>query len=363
MPQPRRVDAVPLALLLAAILASGCSRGAPEGAAAPPTGSGPAIDVVAVRPGLGSADAFLTYLEPAIDAPVIARSDGIVRAVLAVEGQRVGAGQPLARLDSEEQKLEVDYVGALAAQAQAELDRAEKGAQGEWISRQTLDAARAKAQASRADLELARLALERRTLRAPVAGIVWQVRAEVHRPVKAQDTLFRVTEPAKLKADLYLPAALQGRIRAGDAVSLIATEAAVEPVEGRVRRVSPVVDPVTARFRVEIEATAKAPGLAGASVRAEFPAIASGDGAGQRAIASGAILPLGAHLERTGDQLFVVRVDRGQAQRVAVELGASRPDGYEILAGLVPGDLVATGGAPAPAAGSRVTARLVDAAR
>ncbi len=363
MPQPHRVDAVPLALLLSFVLVSGCSRGSPEGAAAPDPGGSPAVDVVAVRPGLGSADAFLTYLEPAVDAPVIARSDGIVRTVLAVEGQRVAAGQPLARLDAEEQRLEVDYVGALAAQAQAELDRAEKGAQGEWISRQTLDASRAKAQATRADLELARLALARRTLRAPVAGIVWQVRAEVHRPVKAQDILFRVTEPSRLKADLYLPAALQGRIKAGDPVSLVATEAAVDPVEGRVRRVSPVIDPVTARFRVEIEANAKAPGLAGASVRAEFPAVGSAGAAAGRAIASGAILPLGAHLERSGDQLFVVRVDGGQAHRVAVELGASRPDGYEILAGLVPGDLVAAGSAPAPAAGSRVTARLVDAAR
>ena len=363
MPQPRRVDPLSLALLVGTVLTSGCSRSTPGGAAAPEAGASPAIDVVAVRPGLGSADAFLTYLEPAVDAPVIARSDGIVQAVLAQEGQRVAAGQTLARLDAEEQRLEVEYVGALAAQAQAELERAEKGAEGQWISRQTLDAARAKARATRADLELARLALERRTLRAPVAGVVWQVRAEAHRPVKAQDVLFRVTEPSRLKAELYLPAALQGRIKAGDAVTLIATEAAVEPVPGRVRRVSPIVDPVTARFRVELEATSSARGLAGTSMRAEFAAAGSAHAAPGQGVSSGAILPRGVHLERDGNHLFVVRVDGGMARRVAVELGASRPDGYEILAGLLPGDLVATGSAPVPAAGSRVTARLVDATR
>ena len=362
MQQPRSVDPLPLVLLVGAVLASGCSRTVPGSVTAPGAGAGPAVDVVAVRAGLGATDAFLTYLEPAVDAPVIARTDGIVRDVLAHEGERVAAGRVLARLDDEEQRLEVEYVGALAAQAQAELERAEKGAEGQWLSRQSLDAARAKARATRADLDLARLALERRTLRAPVAGIVWQVRAEMHRPVKAQDVLFRVTEPSRLKAELFLPAALQGRIKAGDAVTLIATEAAVAPVGGHVRRVSPIVDPATSRFRVEIEATSSAPGLGGASVQVEFDSSRAGEPR-ERGHAIGAILPRSAHLERVGDRLYVMRIDAGQTHRVAVDLGASRPDGYEVLGGLSPGDLVATGGDPVPAEGSRVTARLVDAAR
>jgi RND family efflux transporter MFP subunit len=359
---PHRVDPLPLVLLLGALAASGCSGGSPRGAAGPAANAGETVDVVAVRPGVGTADVFLTYLEPAVDAPVIARSGGIVNAVLAQEGQRVAAGQPLARLDAEEQTLEVDYVGALAAQAQAELERAEKGAEGQWISRQSLDAARAKARATRADLELAKLALERRTLRAPVAGVVWQVRAVLHRPVKAQDVLFRVTEPSLLRAELYLPAALQGRIKAGDDVMLHPIEAAAEPLPGRVQRVSPIVDPATSRFRVELQAMSKASGLAGTNARVEFVADAA-RGTGDPAVSTGAILPRAAHVERADDRLYVVRVAGGQAHRVAIELGASRPDGYEILAGLAPGDLVATGSTPVPAEGRRVTARLADAAR
>jgi multidrug efflux pump subunit AcrA (membrane-fusion protein) len=76
-------------LMIGGILASGCSGGAPKGAPVPAEAAGPAVEVVAVRAGVGSADAFMTYLEPAVDAPVIARSDGIVEAVLAQEGQRV----------------------------------------------------------------------------------------------------------------------------------------------------------------------------------------------------------------------------------------------------------------------------------
>jgi RND family efflux transporter MFP subunit len=270
-------------------------------------GAGTVVDVVLVKPALDPHDVFLTFLEPAVDAPVIARSDGIVQQVLVHEGQRVGQGQALATLDSEEQRLEVAYVGALAKQAKAELERSEKGAEGQWISRQTLDAARAKA-AHAADLDLAKLALERRTLRAPVAGIVWQVRAEAHRPVKTSDVLFRVTEPGRLRADLYLPAPLKHRVHAGDRVTLLSTsDAGAPPQPGRITLVSPIVDPATGRFRTEIETVGASETLAGANVRVRLASADSVDG-------EGAMLPRGALLEREGDGLFVWRV-AGKAQR------------------------------------------------
>lgn len=334
--------------------ATSCSPQKSGRATAQTTVSSSVIDVVAVRPSLDPQDVFLTFLEPAIDAPVIARSDGIVRDVLVREGQRVGRGQALARLDSDEQRLEVDYVGALAAQAKAELARAERGAEGQWVSRQTLDAARAKAAATRADMELAKLALARRTLRAPVGGIVWQVRAEAHRPVKTSEVLFRVTEPGRLKAELFLPASLQTRVRVGDAVTLVPVHDSGTPgVPGRVRLVSPVVDPATARFRVELELTGMSTGLAGTSMRVR---LAGADSLGEGG--AGALLPRGALLERAGDRLFVWRVAGGRATRVAIELGASRPDGYEVLAGLAAGDLVRAAGAPLPAEGATVTPRM-----
>ena len=340
------------ALFVLTFLLPGCGSPGARGATAKPAAPSSVVDVVLVRPALDPHDVFQTFLEPAVDAPVIARSDGIVQTVLAREGQRVGKGQALAQLDSEEQRLEVDYVGALAAQAKAELDRAEKGANSQWISKQTLDAARAKAAATHADLELAKLALERRTLRAPVAGIVWQVRAEAHRPVKTSDVLFRVTEPGRLRADLYLPAALRGRVHAGDQVTLVAvSDAAAPPAHGRITLVSPIVDPATSRFRAELEATGASESLAGANVRVQLGSASDKPG-------EGALLPRGALLEREGDGLYVWKIADGKAQRVAVELGASRPDGYEVLDGIEAGDLVRAAGTPAPPANAALTPRL-----
>lgn len=353
---------------IAALVAAGCGKDTPAPAArasitvAPGQTAGGAgaatgeLVVVAVRPGADVEGAFQGFLEPVVDAVVPARSAGIVRQVLVREGDRVARGAALARLEDEEFRLEVEYTGALADQAAAELDRAEKGAAGQFISRQTLDAARAKARATKADLELARLALARRTIRSPVAGVVWQVRAQPHRLVAADDVLFRVSDPRHLRADVHLPAALGGRIRTGEAVRLVPlADALAEPLAGRVRTVSPIVDPATGRFRVEVEADAGGRPLAGQTVQVIF-----GDPTAPASPGAAAVLPAEALLARDGDGLHVWRVKDGVVARVAIELGARRPDGFEVRRGLAAGDLVAARGATPPAEGATVRTRLAS---
>jgi multidrug efflux pump subunit AcrA (membrane-fusion protein) len=78
--------------------------------------------VVVVRPGLDASVVLTTFLEPIVDAPVPARHAGIVRTVAVTEGQRVRRGEVLAQLEYDEQRIEVERTGALAAQALAEYD-------------------------------------------------------------------------------------------------------------------------------------------------------------------------------------------------------------------------------------------------
>lgn len=319
------------------------------------------IAVVAVRAGREASDAFITFLEPVVDVAIPARADGIVHQVRVREGDRVGAGAVLGRMEDEAQRLEVDYTEALAAQARAELARAEKGAAGSVVSLQSLDAARAKAQATHVDVELAKLDYQKRTLRSPVSGIVWQVRAEPHRLVRSGDILFRVTDPSRLRAELFLPASFHGRLHIGDSVQLIPTgDAGQGALPGRVRTVSPIVDPSTGRLRVVVEAESRGRALAGMTARARFDERVTGTAGSKGGVAgAGALLPRAAYLERTADGFFVWVIAEGVAHRRAVELGSGRPDGYEVLAGLSPGDLVCTTDGLPPAEGARVRARLV----
>lgn len=365
---PARAVALVLVLGLAAC-AAGCGKGAPapaaRSAAAPAGTAATELVVVAVRPGAGVEGAFQGFLEPVVDAVVPARAAGVVRSVHVKEGDRVARGAALARLEDEEQRLEVEYTSALAEQAAAELDRAEKGAAGQFVSRQTLDVARSKARATRADVELAKLAYTRRTLRAPVAGVVWQVRAQPHRLVAADDVLFRVSDPSRLRTDLYLPATMAGRVKPGDPVRLTPqSDALAEPLAGRIRTVSPLVDPATGRFRVEVEADGGGRPLAGQTVTAAFAGDPAGGGAaagGEPIARDAAVLPSEALLERDPSGLHVWRVKDGVVRRVAIELGARRPDGFEVRRGLAAGDLVAARGAVPPADGATVRTRLTSA--
>ena len=376
---PTRAAVLAIACALAC-LGAGCGQGRVSSEASRTGNAGAAtpidLPVVAVSPGLDPGDIFLTFLEPEVDAPVIARRSGLVRVVMAHEGQRVAAGTTLARLEDDKQKLELERATAFHDQAEAELARAEKGVAGEFISRQTLDAARARAQAAHADEELARVEWERCALRAPVSGVVWQVRAEPHASVQESDILFRVTDPLRLRADLFLPASLLGSVHVGSPVRLIPTEApAASAIEAVVRSVSPVVDPQTGRFRVELAAHASTGVPAGTPVRAEFapsrteglPAGTSAAGAASGGRAgphgAGAVLPNSAYLERDGATLYAFVVRGGRVRRVVVELGATEPDGYEVLSGVSPGELVATQGQLPPADGTAVSARVVQFGR
>jgi membrane fusion protein (multidrug efflux system) len=359
-----------VAWLVLGALAQGCApsgeRSGADAAARPGARAGEAagdVDVVAVRPSVEPDGMWETVLEPVTDAPVLARADGLVQAVLVEEGRRVAKGQPLARLESQEQRLEVEYTGALAAQAKAELDRAEKGASGQWISQQTLDAARAKARATQADLALAELALERRTVRAPCSGVVWQVRARASRMVRAGDPMFRVTDPSRLRAELYLPPSLARRLKPGTPVALdpLGDASDEASIAARVRAVSPLTDPATGRVRVEVEATGTGIASAGASVRARPNSVGWGTAAGGT-MTAGAVLPRGAALERSGTDFYVWRVEDGHVAKTRVELGAATSDGYEVTSGLSAGDWVCAAGTNPPADGAVVRPRLVAGA-
>jgi RND family efflux transporter MFP subunit len=355
-------------LLLCCALAplAGCSGGGarsggadPRADGASPADSAGALAVVVVRPGLDPGDLFTAALEPVVDAPAVARHGGIVRAVRVIEGQRVAAGQVLAQLEDDEQRLDCDRAAALSDQAKAEYERAQKAIAENLISQRELEVARARDQAARADAARARLEYERCTVRAPVAGVVRLSRAERNALVGENEILFRVAETRRLKASLYLPAGLGRRFTAGSAVTLVpVSDPAAAPATGRVRVTNPVADPVTGLVHIEVEVPA-GPGMAaGAEVRvAPGPAAGAGRSSAASAL-GGAVLPRGAYVERDGDRLYVYRVAGGRARRTAVDLGEVGPDGFAVLSGLRPGDAVVAAGQAPPADGAPVRPRV-----
>ena len=339
---PRLESACLLLLALA-----GCGR---EESGAAARGSGDSstagdsntVEVVLVQPGYGAQSLLTTFLEPAMDAPVVARHEGIVRSVAVREGQRVEAGAVLALLEEEEQRIAWRRAEALAKQKEAELARAQQLASRDVLSRTELEQAEAEAQVARADADRARLDLDRCTLRAPAAGVVRLVRVRAHDLVEEGQELFRVADRSRLRGSLYLPANLKASLEPGSKMHL-RSGALAKTVEARVRMVNPVSDPVTGLFHVEFEVA----GGAGLEPGQGVEAVLGHDATW--ADAAGAILPADSYLERAGTRLFTLRVTNDTMQRVPVELGPLGPDGFFVISGLSAGDKVlAAGETPLP---------------
>ena len=154
------------------------------------------------------------------DAVVVARSAGTIEQLVAELGDRVGAGQLLARLENTDQTIalagaDASYESVTRVAARTRLLKKGGGAtaadseQVEFQLRQA-DVARRKA---RHDVELTRIV-------APFAGVVTSRLARPGRFVSVGDTLFRVTEPAPLFARVRVPEASGRQLRVGDSASV-----------------------------------------------------------------------------------------------------------------------------------------------
>lgn len=351
-----RTPCWPISGLALIFVLAGCGRndsGAAQGNAAEAPGNPDAslVEVVLVRPGLGARSLLTTFLEPIVDAPVVARHRGIVRAVLVSEGQAVPQGATLALLEEEEQRIAWERADAQARQKEAEFERARQLSDRAVLSRTELEAAEAEARIARADADQAKLEWDRCTLRAPAAGIVRLVRVRPHDLVEEGQELFRVADRSRLRGSLYLPENLKAVLERGGKFSLQAAGQAAT-VTARVRMLNPVADPVTGLFHVEFEVAGDAGLEPGQEVEAML-----GHG-GTQANAAGAVLPADSYLERDGARLFAMRVAADTIRRVPVELGPIGPDGFLVVSGLAAGDEVLAAGETPPPDGSPVRAQV-----
>ncbi|MBO1113816.1 efflux RND transporter periplasmic adaptor subunit [Bordetella petrii] len=173
-----------IAILLLTTAAAGCDRraDAPAAAIAPV-----AVSVITVaRAPLDFDFDVPGRIEPQRTAEIRARVDGIVEKLLYTEGSDVAAGTPLFQIDDSDYKAQLAQAQAMLQRAQAVQKNAASVAQRfrplvsrQAVSAQEYDAALAalgQAQANVADaraaVTLARLRLERCTVRAPIDGRV-----------------------------------------------------------------------------------------------------------------------------------------------------------------------------------------------
>jgi RND family efflux transporter MFP subunit len=309
-------------LLLAAPLLAGCLAEA-DTAAPPPE---PPRPVQAAEIRLSPAEpprAFTGTLRPRREAEIAFRTGGRIVERLVEPGDRVSAGQVLARLDAADLVLalraaEADLSAAEAERARtaADAERARALRAGGHIAVAALDqretAARAaaeRAEAAAAALALARNRLSYATLTAPTDGIVTAILAERGQVVAEGRPVLRLADLAEREIEVAVPeSALPALSSPGATARFWALPDAPLPV--RLREVSPqaqgALRTYAARFALE-----EAPASLALGMTATVHLPPRGEPV--------ATVPLSALHDR-GQGPMVWRIENGRATAVAVEV-------------------------------------------
>lgn len=335
MSKMNRTSALPPAVTLLAlsVLLAGCSREAP---ATPAKAERPAeatpvvVGTVEQRQfvpsieGLGTARALESVL-------VTARVSGRVVNLYFKEGARTAAGQPLVRLEDDEERAELKAAEAEAEQAQSRNQRmADLAAKG-LVSRDQLEEQGQRLKSAQARLELARVRLDQRTVRAPFAGVLGFRQQSLGSLVQPGSPIVTLDAVDTLRVEFSVAEALLGDLKPGATVEVRAAAWPDRTFSGRISALGTRVDEVTRAAPVQAQLDnrdgALKPGML-LTVRAQ------GRPRSALFVPEGAVAPENA-------RQFVWRVGAdGKVEKVEVALGARLTGSVEVHTGLAAGDRV-----------------------
>jgi membrane fusion protein (multidrug efflux system) len=274
-------------------------------------------------------------LEAEDEATVLAKTSGVIEQILAEEGQRVSAGQVLARMETERLRLEVARARAEADKAKENFDRNTRIFEKNLISKELYDQSRFALDAARAAHELAALTLRESEIRAPIGGVVSARYIKVGNAIQPNSPAFKITQMDALHAHIYVPERDIHKLAPKQAATMTLDAWPDKAFVGTILRVNPVVDAATGTVKVTVAmATGQRelkPGMFG---RVEILY--------DRRDAA-VLVPKDAVLTEDAAQSVFVVAD-GKARRQQIKVGYSDSYNYEVLEGLKSGDQVVTTG-------------------
>lgn len=175
---------------------------------------------------------------------------GRVTEIVFRAGETVAEGQPLLRLDSEDEALAVDLAQVQLKDARQQLERYENTAPSGAVSTSEVDRARTALSAARIELAQAELALRKRTLRAPFDGIISIPDVSVGDRVTTTTAVSTLDNRSILLVDFEVPEAFAQGVREGTEITATTWALPGQQFEGVVDSVASRIDPQTRTLRV-----------------------------------------------------------------------------------------------------------------
>lgn len=185
------------------------------------------------------------------DAAVLARSSGMVQAILADIGSPVRAGQELARLESADQEIALAQAKEKVARTGQTAERQRSLTTAGFATRADSEQVEFEYREAELGLRKAQRDYDLTRIVAPFDGVVTSRAARVQRMVNPGDSLFRVTALAPLLAAVRVPETAATGLRVGAEAEVLGSGG----VSGRARviRASPVLDPASGTRELVVE--------------------------------------------------------------------------------------------------------------
>jgi RND family efflux transporter MFP subunit len=286
-------------------------------------------------------------VEAVQQAELTAQTAGRVTVVAVDVNDRVAAGQVLLRLTAVEQqagantaRAQLRAAEAATIEAEANFRRYDALASGQYVSRAQIDQARAardsavaSRDAARAQLAQAGQQADYTVVRAPYAGIVSARLAEPGESVAPGQPLLAMYAPGALRIQVQVPQSDAEAIRTTGRAAVLLDDG--RRLDAASVDVFPSADPAThsVAVRVVLPGMADAP-RPGATAKVLFPIAGKPDTGTVR-------IPRSALVQR-GEVSGVYVIDGNRIVLRQLRLGRPVGDGIEVLAGLKPGERIAT---------------------
>ncbi|MBF1365002.1 MAG: efflux RND transporter periplasmic adaptor subunit [Porphyromonadaceae bacterium] len=324
----KTIKTLSLALLSAGLLAS-CSSS--SSSKATEEQSADTVRLVEVAPAemraLNLSEEFTAQLEAKVVNNITAQAGGRLKQLLVKVGDRVGAGQAVARMEATQ-----------AAQAQIQLADAKTNFARMDELYKVGGVSKAQWEQAKSAVDQAKLAYgnaaENTVLRSPISGFVTAKNYDNGDMTSPQLPVVVIQQIAPVKAVIGVSEQYYSYLKKGAAATLSVDALGEETFSGIVTNIFPTLDPVTHTVSTEIEVANKdlklRPGMY-ARVHLDFgtkEALTVPDKAIVRQAGSGA--------------RYVYVFSGGKAVYRAVELGQQQGDLYEVVSGLNAGDQVIT---------------------
>jgi membrane fusion protein (multidrug efflux system) len=299
-------------------------------------------------------------------AEVASEVDGVVTELAVDEGDRVEEGALLLAVDPEKRSLAVANVRAMHRDAQAAVGEAEREAarvrklhDGGIASDAALDKvetglsrARARVEATHAELGVAERALRDANVKAPFSG--WIARRDVSRGeyVRTGQPLFELVALDPIEVEFAVAERDSARVAVGQTVQVRVAPFPEETFQGEVTVIAPTLDPRTRTLRVKAQiANGDGRLRPGLFARADL-GIAKREGA--------LLVPEEAVLQRADGEVVFVVTPEDTARRVVVKTGLQREGRVEIVEGVAAQDHVVVRGHAVLVDGAPVLRRSLD---